>query len=76
MPSVVATASAPSSHTSWTWASPRVVPKNVCVTRSCGRRSIRSSEIPPSIATVGSRIWSVRRPARTCATWATSSATR
>ena len=56
-----------SSQTSWTSASPSVVPKNVWVTRSCGSRSISSSEIPPSIATVGSRTWSVRRPARTWA---------
>ena len=38
-----------SSQTSWTWASPSVVPKNVWVTRSCGSRSISSSEIPPSM---------------------------
>ena len=63
MPRVVARASASSSQMSWTSASPNSVPKNVWVTRSCGSRCISSSEIPPSSATVGSRTWSVRRPA-------------
>ena len=76
MPSVVAIASATSSQTSWTSARPSVVPKNVWLTRSCGSRSMSSSEMPPSIAIVGSSTWSVRRPARTWARWAASSAPR
>ena len=60
---------------SWTWANPNSVPKKVWVTRSWGSRCISSSEIPPSSATVGKRIWSVRRPARTWAPWAANSAT-
>ena len=35
-----------------------------------------SSEIPPNRPTVGSRIWSDRRPASTCARCAASRATR
>ena len=39
--------------------------RTTATTRSCGRRCISSSPIPPSIAAAGSRTWSVRRPART-----------
>ena len=75
MARVVASASASTSQMSWTSASPNFVPKKVWVTRSWGRRCMSRSEIPPSSPTVGSRIWSVRRPARTCAAWAANSAT-
>ena len=46
------------------------------VTRSCGRRSMSSSDMPASIAAVGKRISSMRRPVITKAAWITKMASR
>ena len=70
--SVVARPIDRTSQTSWTSARPRSVLPIVWITRFCGNRSISSRLIPPSNPTAGRSTWSVRRPARTWATWASS----
>ena len=74
-PSVVATISASrAARSSWTSARPSALPKNLAdevLRQPLHQQQARSRRASP---TAGSRTWSVRRPARTCATWATNSA--